>query len=257
MKLGARFVPPPSAVRPLTARLALHRLMPRPVDWFAAAPAAGLMLGNDTYGDCWPVARRWCITLRRALVAGDPTPPTQTQCLGDYAALTGFDPAIGQPDDGTPTDRGMADWCTKGVRINGQYLDIPHWLTVDPADTAHTDIALAVAGPLMATWRVPEAMLDPEAWTQAPGSGADWTTIAGEHETALGATDGAGVVKVRTWGQDIEVHPEIRRRFMIAVDVPLDLQAGGWLDATGMTPLAEDRDALLADAAELRAWSVG
>ena len=251
--LGARYTRPHPAVRLLTARARLDLMTPRPCDWWAKIPVAGLMLGNDQYGDCWPIARRWCIAARRANAAGDDTVPTLAQVLGDYATLTGFDPATGLPDDGTDTDAGMNAWCSAGVRIGDQVLDIVHRTLVDPTNDAHVDIAINCAGPVMGTWRLPQAMMDPANWSRAPGTDADWATIAGEHETALGATDGDGMVTARTWGMDLLVHPEVRRRFLIDCDVPLDLSAGGWLQTTGLTPAGLDVAALANDVREVAA----
>lgn len=247
MKLGAIFRRPPTPIRAIGARAALHRMEPEPADYLSILPADGNTLGNTDHGDCWPVARRWIIALRRAIVAGDMTRPDVTTCLTDYAALTGFDLSTGLSDDGTETDKGMADWVRRGVRINDQALDIVHWLTVDPTNDAHLALAIKHAGPLMGTWRLPMAMQDPAAWSQAPGTGPDWTTPWGEHETVLGATDGWALMTTRTWGMDLVVHPEVRRRFLVAVDVPLDLTAGGWLSTTGLTPAGLDREALVGD----------
>ena len=249
MRLGANHTPAPAPIRPLAERAQLHLMKPNPADWFRAIPADGDPRANDRFGDCWPLARRWCIALRRATAAGDTTPPAVADVLADYATLTGFDPATGQPDDGTDTSAGMTAWITKGVRVNDQTLDIPHWVTVDPTNDAHVALAIDCAGPLMATWRLPMAMQDPAVWSQAPGTGTDWTTVWGEHEVCLAATDGEALCWVRTWGNDLEVHPDIRRRFMIGVDVPLDLSVGGWLQTTGLTPMGLDYAALRADVA--------
>lgn len=222
-------------------------MQPKPADWFKAIPADGNMYDNDRIGDCWPVARRWVVALRRANAAGDTTRPDQQEILDDYTALTGFDQATGLPDDGTDTSQGMADWVTRGVRVNSQVLDIPHWATVDPTNDAHVALAIMCAGPVMATWRLPVAMQDVGVWSSPPGAGADWTTLWGEHETVLGKTDGGSLVWTRTWGMDLEVHPDIRRQFLIQIDVPLDLTAGGWLQTTGLTPAGLNRAALTAD----------
>ena len=95
-------------------------------------------------------------------------------------------------------------------------------------------------------------MMDPDAWSRAPGTGLDWTTIEGAHETVLGATDGADGFTTRTWGMDLTVHPDIRRRYCLRVDVPLDLSPGGWLQTTGLTPAGLDQAALEADMERVR-----
>jgi hypothetical protein len=228
-------------------------MQPKPADWFSILPADGNAYGNDQYGDCWPIARRWVIALRRANAAGDLSRPDQQAILDDYAALTGFDQSTGQPDDGTDVAKGMTDWVTNGVRINSQTLDVPHWSLVDPANDEHVALAIDCAGPVMVTWALPMALQDPSAWSQAPGTSSDWTTPWAEHETVLGRTDGAALVWTRTWGMDLEVHPDIRRRFAIQIDVPLDLSPGGWLQTTGLTPFGLDEAALVAAMAQISA----
>lgn len=226
-------------------------MAPKPADWLEAIPAEGDALGNTRWSNCWEVAQAWVICLRRAITAGDTTRPRLQSILSQYTLLTGFNQLTGLPDDGTLTSDAMAQWCRGGYRINDQTLDIPHWLTVDPANDAHVAIAIGLAGPLMATWRLPIAMQDMSTWSNAPGSGGDWDALWGEHETVLGATDGAEWVTTRTWGNDLPVHPEIRRKYLIHIDVPLDLTAGGWLGTTGHSPAGLDREALAADMAKI------
>jgi hypothetical protein len=226
-------------------------MQPKPADWFAVLPADGNAYGNDLRSDCWPVARRWVIALRRANAAGDLTRPDQQAIWDDYTALSGYDQATFMPDIGTDIAKGMTDWVSNGVRVNSQTLDVPHWSLVDPTNDAHVALAIGIAGPVMATWQLPMAMQEPSAWSNAPGNGADWTTVWAVHETVLGKTDGGALTWTRTWGMDLEVHPDIRRRYMIQIDVPLDISPGGWLQTTGLTPAGFDRDALVADMAQI------
>lgn len=250
---GAIFTRPPPPIRSAGARISLDAMGVAACDWFKALPADGEMYGNDRWGDCWEIMRRWIIALRRANVAGDFTRPSMQAILSDYTLLAGFNQLTGANDNGTDTSKGMTQWCSTGVRVNDQTLDIPHWLTVDPTDTVSLAKALFAAGPLCAIWRLPMAMQDPSAWTRAPGISSDWTTVWAEHATVFGATDGQGQFVTRTWGMDLPVHPDVLRQFCIHVDVPVDLQPGGWMDTTGFTPSMLDRDGLIADMAMMQA----
>jgi hypothetical protein len=251
-RLGAVFTEAPNCVQSLSARANIATSSPQSVNWFNALSADGDMLGNNQYGNCWWVARRWCITLKRALVAGDFTRPTASECLQDYT-FTGFNIVSGVPDQGTDISNAMTNWSTKGLWLNQQVLDIPRWLVADPTNDKEVMVALHSCGPLMATWRLPMAMQDLTIWDQAPGTGTDWNTLWGEHETCLGASDGKQEVAIRTWGQDLNVHPEIRKKYIIRIDVPLDMAPGGWLDTHGQTPAGLDRDAIIRDSALLQA----
>lgn len=248
---GAIFTRPPTPVRPFGSRVSTHRLNPQASDWFAAMPADGNALGNDKYSNCWPIARRWVIALTRASAVGEALRPVEQAILSDYTLLTGFNQLTGKHDEGTDTSKGMADWCQRGVRVNDQTIDIRHWLTVDPTADALLAIALWAAGALMATWSLPMAMQDAANWDQAPGTSSDWTTPWAEHETVLGASDGKEDFCTRTWGMDLWVHPEVRRKFLIHVDVPLNLGAGQWIGPQGLTPDMIDRAGLDADMAML------
>jgi hypothetical protein len=250
---GAIFSRPPNVIRPFGARVSAHRLSAQASDWFAALPADGEMYGNDKWGDCWPIARRWVIALTRAAAVGEALRPAQQPILSDYTFLAGFNQLTGANDNGTDTSKGMADWCQSGVRVNDQTLDIRRWLTVDPTADAQLAIALWAAGPLMATWALPMAMQDPSNWSVAPGASTDWTTPWAEHETVWGKSDGNAEFFTRTWGQDLWVHPDVRRKFCIHTDVPLNLAAGQWIGPHGLTPDMIDRDALNADIAMLGA----
>lgn len=252
-RAGAIFTRPPTAVRPFGARVAAHLMTPKACDWFAKLPADGNAYGNQQYSDCWPIARRWVIALTRANAAGDTTPPDLQAILSDYTALTGFNADTGANDIGTDTSKGMNDWCASGVRVNDQTLDIRHWLTVDPTNDQALAIALYAAGPLMATWQLCMALQDPAAWSSAPGTGTDWTTPWSGHETVWGASDGAAEFVTRTWGMDLVVHPEVRRRYCVHTDVALNLSAGQWIMPDGVTPDQIDAAGLAADMTALAA----
>lgn len=250
MKLGALHRSAPASVPHLDTRARLSLMVAPPsADWFSACPADGDTLGNDRVGDCVEVTDYRIIQVRRANAWGDAWKPTEDQCLARYAALTGFDPITGQPDNGTPTDVDMTDWCTKGIRLDTQNLDVPHWTVVDPQNVQHVNLAIAHGGPVAITINLPLGAQNLD-WNVAPGTGADWAPGSwGAHRVLAGKYDGE-TRTVRTWGRDIIMHPEFWARYVISCDLAISRE---WLTATGLTPAGMDWGALTADAVKLSA----
>ena len=250
MRCGAIHRPAPPSVQPLAARVALDAMaVPPRADWFAKVPADGDALGNLQAGNCVEVNDYRVVQIRRANTGKGFWPLTAAMTLSRYTRLTGYDPATGLPDNGTPTDQDMADWCRNGIQVNEQDLDVPHWVKVDPGNNDHVSLAIVLAGPVSVTLNLPLAMQDPAVWNRPPGNGAGWVPGSwGEHRVPVGAYDGK--VKVcRTWGTDRAIHPEIWSAIVLAVDVTLSRE---WFDDTGLAPNGLDWDTLTADMATLR-----
>lgn len=249
MKLGAIHRPAPPAVRPFSLRASLSLMQPPPrEDWYAKAPADGDELGNDSYGNCVEVADYQLIRLHRANAWGDSWKPTTDMTLARYAYLTGFDPATGQPDDGTDTAQDLTDWCQHGIRLDSQNLDVPFWSVVDPQNDTEVNLAIAHCGGVLLTLLLPAAAQDLTTWSQAPGTGDAWRPGSwGPHRVLSGKYDGQ-TRTVRTWGRDLDLHPTFWRNYVAAVDVLLSRQ---WLQATGLAPSNLDWSALQEDMAHL------
>jgi hypothetical protein len=245
MRLGAIHRPAPPAIRPLAERASLSLMTaPASCDWHAACPADGDMLGNDRFGDCVPVAELRAIQMRRAVVGRDAWKPAAARALELYEALTGFNPATGQPDRGTDTALAMQAWCASGVWINSQDVDVVRWASVDPARLDHTRLAVAHTGPVQVTLALPLAAQDVAVWAEAPGFGPAWAAGSwGCHRVICGKYDAAGLT-VRTWGQDVPMSLPFWRAFVVAVDAALSRE---WLDTTGLAPSGLDWAALQAD----------
>jgi len=253
MRCGAIHRPAPPSVQLLSERVPLDAMqVPPRENWFAAVQADGDALGNLQAGNCVEVNDYRVIQLRRANSGKGVWPLTAALPLARYERLTGYDPATGLPDGGTPTDLDLADWCGKGIQVDDQDLDVPHWVKVDPANADHVSLAIALSGPVSVTLNLPLAMQDPATWAKPPGTGAGWVPGSwGEHRVPVGAYDGQ-VRVCRTWGFDREIHPEIWAAIVLAVDVTLSRE---WFDATGLAPNGLDWDSLAADMAALQAMA--
>jgi len=250
MRLGAIHRAPPASVPLLAARARLDLMTaPKSVDWHAAAPANGDALGNDKAGCCveaWDFQEE-CLRLANAM--GSPWRPTAGMVMARYVRLTGYDPATGQPDDGTDTAADTADLCRKGLEINDQLLDVPHWTLLDPANLEHMKIAVAHFGAVAMTLNLPIALQDMD-FAKAPGAGPDWVPGSwGMHRVGSGTYDG-DVFTIRTWGLDKPVHPETLKLILVAAEARVSQR---WLTATGLAPSGLDMDALMADRTRLAA----
>lgn len=249
MRLGAIHSPRPPAIKPLGSRASLHLMVPPPsADWHAASPADGDALANDRYGCCVEIADWRIIQMRHANVWGDNTKPSVDVILARYSALTGFNRETGLPDNGTDTVADMRDWCSHGIRVTDQTIDVPLWASVDPLDSIDVNLAIAHTGPIAVTVALPLAAQDYSTWAQAPGQGPDSKPGSwGMHRIACGKYNGVTRI-VRTWGQDLEVHPEWWKAYVVAVDATLSRE---WMDTTGLAPSHLDWDALRSDMAAL------
>jgi hypothetical protein len=244
VRTGAIHAPPPARVRSVGGLIPASALTPpAQVDWLSRCPATGDALGNDAHGDCCEAADYNLIAIRRAAAMGDAWRPTGADALGRYAELTGFDPATGANDGGTQTVADLADWCARGIRINDQDLDVPLWAFVAHDDLGHVRAVLGLAGPLLVTLALPAAASDLSAWAAAPGDGAAWEAGGyGDHRVVLGyASD--SLLRVRTWGWDVDVSPEFFSRYVLGVDAILSRE---WFGASGVAPSSVDWDALKA-----------
>lgn len=190
------------------------------------------------------------IQMRRANVSHDQWKPTATGTLDLYSRLTGFNITTGQPDIGTDTAAAMAAWCSSGIRVNAQDEDVPAWAAIDPSHLEHVQIGVAHLGPVQISVALPIGAQDLTTWAKAPGTGPDWVLGSwGYHRIMSGKYDGE-VFTVRTWGQDLEVHPEFWAAYVVGVDATLSRE---WLDTTGLAPAGLDWDALEGDMARLAA----
>lgn len=250
MRLGAKHRPQPLAVRPLSQRASLHLMVPPPrIDWHAKCPADGDALANDRYGCCVPVADYRILQMRKANLWGDTTKPLVSAILARYSALTGFSLATGQPDNGTDTVTDMQSWCTRGIQVADQTEDVPYWCMCHPRVRTEVNIAIAHTGPVAVTMMLPVEAQDLDVWSKSPGTGTGWAPGSwGGHRVVCGKYDG-NIRTVRTWGVDINVHPDFWAAYVVAVDATISHL---WLTTTGLTPLGLDLDALKTDMTYVR-----
>jgi hypothetical protein len=190
-----------SGVRPLHTLVASDPLIAEvPRDWAQGRPWDDDVLGNsppDDLGDCGPAA---CVNALKLIsdVAGLGRTFTKADALAAYEAM-GW--------DGTPaTDNGVVlldlleHWQDNG--IGGIRLDC--FFRVGFDDPAHLATALAMGGPLIAGFTLPNACQTTDQWDAA--AAAD-TSVWGGHAVMVHAFS-PGLIRVKSWGKPVDITPE-------------------------------------------------
>jgi hypothetical protein len=249
-KLGAIHTPLPSYVPMLNERARLDLMtVPKEADWFKGAPPDGDALANDQYGCCVPAEDYQEIRLRRANAAGDTWKPTASLVLARYARMTGFNLVTGTPDEGTDTSVDTIDYCSKGIQVNSQTLDVPHVAILNKDNRNDMKIAVAHLCAVAATLALPLALQD-EDFSRPPGTGPSWVPGSwGLHRVLFGKLID-DTFFMRSWGNDYEVHPEIMDLILLAAETRI---SRNWLETTGLAPSGLSWDDLMLDRAKLAA----
>jgi hypothetical protein len=167
---------------------------PRPTDFKFADFAAGVtlppapsrfghgnaypdwnMFGNDQYGDCvWAGAAHEHMLFNKVVhhvdVAFD-----DACVLGDYAAVTGFDPSDPSTDNGTSVHDALSYRRKTGiVDANGVRHKIGAYVALDPKNWEHLEQAAYIFGAVGIGFEFPETAMDQfhagEPWDYVPGS---------------------------------------------------------------------------------------
>ena len=247
-KTGAIHRPAPASVPLLSARASLDRMAPAAATDWQSRLTLGDALGNDRYGCCVEAAQTRAEQLIICNAMGSGWTPTTMDALGLYAMLTGFNPETGLPDDGTDTAAAMTRWCSLGYEINPQLEDVPHWVSLDPANLDHQRIAIDTLGCVLLTLALPKAVMELDEWTLTPDGTPDRAPYSeGGHRVMCGRHDGDGLWLV-TWGQQIFASPAFLAAYTVAADAVVSRR---WTEATGLSPAGLDWDRMTAEAGEL------
>jgi hypothetical protein len=156
------------------------------------------MLANDRYGDC-VLAGAAHETMLLAREAGNTVAFTDSDVLGDYAALTGFDPKRPETDRGTDLQQAADYRRNTGILdAHGSRHRIAAYLALEPGNVEHLYQATYLFGAAGIGLRLPASALtqseNGQIWDMVAGS-----PIEGGHYVPLvgRGTDGLHVV---TWG---------------------------------------------------------
>ncbi len=157
-----------------------------------------LMLANDRYGDCvWAGAAHETMMLARE--ASNAITFTDAGVLGDYAAVTGFNPSEPETDQGTDMPA-AADYRRKtGVldAANKRHT-VAAYLALEPGNLTHLYQATYLFGAVGIGLELPASAFDQsdqgKLWDVVPGSPNE----GGHYVPLLGR--GADGLHVVTWG---------------------------------------------------------
>jgi len=156
------------------------------------------MLANDRYGDC-VFAGAAHETMLLAREGGRTAWFTDAAVLGDYAAVTGFDPRNSGSDQGTDVAEAAEYRRVTGIADgHGNRHRIAAYLALEPGAVEHLYLATYLFGIAGIGLMLPASAIDQakkgEAWDVVPGA-----PIEGGHYVPL-VGRGAGGLRVVSWG---------------------------------------------------------
>jgi hypothetical protein len=254
MKLGKRT----PRVDPKTLRLGDYIIpgapLPTPpasIDWDRVVPAGDWpMLGNDAAGDCTCAAAGHLIHAWTANSRAIPVVLDATKVLGEYSAITGYNPSDPSTDQGAVELDVLNHWRSHGFA--GEQLAA--YVAVSPRNHGHVRLALDLFGGVYVGLALPESAQRMNVWS-VPAAGTHPGTPWGDgtpgswggHAVAVLAYDRLGLTCV-TWGS-------LKRMTWSFWDTYCDeayaLLAPDWINAVGRAPSGFDVAALRADLARL------
>lgn len=233
-----------SLAAPLAARLPD---VPDVQDWTLNTPYR--MWGNDKIGDCAFAAHAALVSAWTKAAQGNVI-LSDDEVIANYAAVTGYDPKTGQGDNGTVLLQMLEHWRKYGLERPGQTRDyLTGYGAISPKDTKTLKRSICYLGGVLAGVLVPQGFMElglGETWDITKLSGSALDPVGG-HAIALGGFNPSGAFFC-TWGQ----RTFITWRTLAAIgDEAYGLfSRQNWLGTSGLSPKAEDADALLQ---ELRA----
>jgi hypothetical protein len=172
------------------------------------------MLGNDKYGCCvWAGAAHETMVYTAAGAAGAPAPFSEKSILSDYAAVTGFDPANPDSDQGTDMQKAAAYRKKVGViDARGKRHVVESYVAPTPGRLSEL---------ILSTWLFAATgvgLIMPETAEEQFDAGEPWTVVKGAKEmgghyvSAVGR-NARGNILISTWGKIHEMTPEFYRHY--------------------------------------------
>lgn len=210
-------------------------LFPAPVGFGheGVLPAKGWgMLGNDSYGDCvWAGAAHETMMINR--MNGRDVAFDDTGVLSDYSAVTGFNPADPNTDQGTDMHAAMDYRRATGVVDSaGTRHQLGAYVSLEPGNWQQMLEALRAFDFVAIGFEFPGYAMD-EFNAGKPWSFQKGGTIDGGHYVPVVGRTHAWTIEVVTWGQT----QAMGRKFFEAYnDEGFGVLTSETLNAGGVTP---------------------
>jgi hypothetical protein len=160
------------------------------------------MLGNDRYGDCvWAGAAHEHMLFNKVIQHTE-VPFDDQSVLGDYSAVTGFDPNDPSSDKGTNVHDALSYRRHTGIAdSNGSRHMIGAYVSLDPKNWDHLEQAAFIFGAVGIGFQFPQSAMDQfnnnEPWDVVPGSPIE----GGHYVCVVGSVDSPTQATAITWGR--------------------------------------------------------
>jgi hypothetical protein len=160
------------------------------------------MLGNDQYGDCvWAGAAHEHMLFNKVIQHQDVVFDDQS-VLGDYSAVTGFDPSDQNTDQGTNVHDALSYRRKTGVAdASGNRHQIGAYVALDPKNWDHLEQAAYIFGAVGIGFEFPRSAMEQfnngEPWDVVEGSPIE----GGHYVPVVGSIDSPNQATCITWGK--------------------------------------------------------
>lgn len=171
------------------------------------------MYGNADWGDCVFAEVGHAVNQATFYATGAEVEPTDSDILGGYSAVTGFNPNAGPPGN-NPTDQGtnMQDAMTYWRKTGIGGHKIVAYAALNVSNLTEIKQAISLFGSISIGFNFPDSAMDQfnsgEIWDVVKGA-----TIEGGHCVLAGAYDKTGVGVV-TWGAETRMTWAFWRKYV-------------------------------------------
>jgi hypothetical protein len=217
---------------------------PAECDWTQhIATNAWAMLLNDQLGDC-TIAAAAHMTMAWSSNASPSyhvVPPTESDVLAAYEAVTGYNPQTGANDNGAAELDVLRYWQSTGIAGN----QCAAFVQIDPSNLDHVKLACWLFGGVYLGVNMPSSA-DSQFEAGQPWDTTWWPyPVIGAHAVPALAYDSTGLLVV-TWGRTQAMTWRWFQRYCEEAWAVLD---PAWLAANGQTPSGFNMAQLMGDLA--------